>query len=184
MNIRIETAQAIWNWYHVKFPQGEKPRCHSSWNLFTTSNAMWSYFGPTCTLAQLWSIDVPSVGMLALECSQGTTKNLLFTTQTAFINILASLDSWSQGVRQNWPILSYSIGQSRLLFDCYCDSDSISYKTTIDHVKHIATPSVQATHSVSIVTLPRFLLFDSKVSKKKSPQLLASNFLRQEVQLS
>lgn len=59
----------------------------------------------------------------------------------------------------------------------------ISYKT-IDHVKHIAAPLVQATHSVSIVTLPRFLLFDSKVSKKKSPQLLASNFLRQEVQLS
>ena len=102
MNIRIETAQAIWNWYHVKFPQGEKPRCHSSWNLFTTSNAMWSHLGPTCTLAQLWSIEVASVGMLALECSQGTTKNLLFTTQTTFKNILASLDSWES--RSSWKL--------------------------------------------------------------------------------
>ena len=52
----------------------------------------------------------PSVGMLAFECSQGTTKNLLLTTQTAFINILASLDSWSRGDRENsWPISTYSI---------------------------------------------------------------------------
>ena len=42
------------------------------------------------------------IGMLALECSQGTTKNLLFTTQTAFINILASLDSWES--RSSWKL--------------------------------------------------------------------------------